>query len=208
MGFTAPPDTPATRFVIPVRYVSGGAVVQTTSSALTAGSIHVRSAQPPRAGLVIGLQLYLPGVTEPVPGTALVTQITADPGPGFWAEFAGDDRGTDRVAALLAKHPDTGDRSCLRFPTHLRASVVKEGGSADGYVTNLSRSGAFVKVEPVQPAASIVDLNIAIPGGPGREASQAYVVHAAAHLGMGLQFIGGTDEFRSRVDEYVARLAA
>jgi PilZ domain len=196
----------AAKVVIPVRYVSGGAIVQTTSSVLSAKSIYVRSLQPPRAGLVIGLQLYFPGPGEVVPSTALVVETTE--GLGFWAEFAGDDRTGGRIAGLLSRQRETGDRGSRRYPTHMRASVAKEGQAADGYVTNLSRCGAFVKVDPVPPAATVVDLSIAIPGAPGRETAQGYVVHAADRLGAGVQFVGGSDEFRERVDEYVSRLAA
>ena len=43
------PDSPPPKFIIPVRYVSGGVVVQTTSTSLSKDLIHVRSARPPRA---------------------------------------------------------------------------------------------------------------------------------------------------------------
>ena len=192
-------------FVIPVRYVSGGAVVQTTSSEISAGAIDVRSVQPPRPGLVIGMQLYFPG-GDAIPATALVVE-TIDEGRGFRAEFAGDESGGARLAELLTRHGNASSRSCQRFPTHLRTRVVQEGRSTEGTIVNLSRSGAFVKTDVALPPASIVDLSIAIPGAPGRETAQAFVVHAAERAGIGVQFIGGSDEFRSRVDGYIAALA-
>jgi hypothetical protein len=201
------PDAPPPKFIIPVRYVSGGAVVQTTSSSLTRELIHVRSVRPSRAGLVIGLQLYFPNFGEVVRSTALIAETTAGPDCGFWAELAGDKRSSDRIAALLTQHRDLGDRGCQRFHTHLRARILREGRSAQGYITNISRSGAFVKAESLPPPESIVDLDMTIPGAPGRQTALGYVVHVAERRGLGVQFIGGSDEFRSRLDEYVARLA-
>jgi hypothetical protein len=201
------PDAQSSKFVIPVRYVSGGAVVQTTSSSLTRELIHVRSVRPPRAGLVIELQLYFPNLVEVERSTALVVKTTAGADCGFWAELAGEKRSSDRIAALLTQHREVGDRGCRRFHTHLRARVLRERRSAEGYITNLSRSGAFMKVESLPPPDSVVDLDMTIPGAPGRETAQGYVVHLAERRGLGVQFIGGSDEFRSRLDEYVARLA-
>ena len=202
------PDSPPPKFIIPVRYVSGGVVVQTTSTSLSKDLIHVRSARPPRAGLVIGLQLYFPNVREVVRSTGLIAKTTEGPDSGFWAELADDKRSADQIAVLLARHRDTGDRGCLRFPTHLRATIRRgEDSAADGYITNISRSGAFVKVDPPPPLGSIVDLEFTTPGVRGRHTVLAYVVHVAERRGIGIQFIGGNDQFRSRLDEHIARLA-
>jgi len=202
------PDSPPPKFIIPVRYVSGGVVVQTTSTSLSKDLIHVRSARPPRAGLVIGLQLYFPNVREVVRSTGLIAKTTEGPDSGFWAELADDKRSADQIAVLLARHRDTGDRGCLRFPTHLRATIRRgEDSAADGYITNISRSGAFVKVDSLPPLGSIVDLEFTTPGVRGRHTVLAYVVHVAERRGIGIQFIGGNDQFRSRLDEHIARLA-
>ena len=203
-----PPDAPPPRFVIPVRYVSEGAIVQTTSTSLSKDLIHVRSVRPPRTGLVIGLQLYFPNVRDVVRSIGLVSETTADPNPGFWAEFSDDKRSADGIAALLARHREMGDRGCPRFHTRLRATIRNgEGRSFDGYITNISRSGAFLKVDSLPPAASVVDLDFTIPVARARETVLAFVVHVAERRGVGVQFIGGSDEFRSRLDEYVALLA-
>ena len=202
------PDSPPPKFIIPVRYVSGGVVVQTTSTSLSKDLIHVRSARPPRAGLVIGLQLYFPNVREVVRSTGLIAKTTSGPDSGFWAELADDKRSADQIAVLLARHRDTGDRGCPRFPTHLRATIRRgENYTADGYITNISRSGAFVNVDSLPPLGSIVDLDFTPPGARGRHTVLAYVVHVAERRGIGIQFIGGNDQFRSRLDEYIARLA-
>ncbi|TMA86192.1 MAG: hypothetical protein E6J63_17590 [Deltaproteobacteria bacterium] len=203
-----PPDAPPPRFVIPVRYVSEGAIVQTTSTSLSKDLIHVRSVRPPRTGLVIGLQLYFPNVRDVVRSIGLVSETTADPNPGFWAEFSDDKRSADGIAALLARHREMGDRGCPRFHTRLRAMIRNgEGRNFDGYITNISRSGAFLKVDSLPPAGSVVDLDFTIPVARARETVLAFVVHVAERRGVGVQFIGGSDEFRSRLDEYVALLA-
>src|SRR5437899_2936221 len=95
------PGTPQQKVIIPVRYVHGGAVVQTTSSSLTKDLIHVRSAQPPRAGLIIGLQLYCPKVGEVVRSTGLIAETTEGPQSGFWAELADDGQESARLAAMV-----------------------------------------------------------------------------------------------------------
>lgn len=195
------------KLIIPVRYVSGGEVVQTTSTSLTTDLIHVRALRPPRTGMIIGLQLYFPQVGEVVKSTGLIARTTEGANSGFWAELADDKDNGGRIAALLARQRDTGDRGCPRFHTHLRATVHKDGRSMHGYVTNISRSGAFVKLDSLPALGTIVDLDLAIPGVPGREKVLAYVVHVAEGRGVGVQFVGGTDEFRSLLDEYVAQLA-
>src|SRR5258708_37169751 len=115
---------------------------------------------------------------------------------------------SDRIASLLTQHCDMGDRGYPRFHAHLRARIRREGHGEEGYITNISRSGAFVKAESLPPPASIVDLDMTIPGAPGRETALGYVVHAAERGGLGVQLIGGSDGFCSRPDEYVARLVA
>src|SRR5215468_9246581 len=114
MGATPHPQEPDAlppKIIIPVRYVHGGAVVQTTSSSLSKDLIHVRSAQPPRAGLIIGLLLYCPKVGEVVRSTGLISETTDGPQSGFWAELADDGQGS-RIAGILERH-----RSCSRFQT-------------------------------------------------------------------------------------------
>jgi uncharacterized protein (TIGR02266 family) len=140
--------------------------------------------------------------------TGLVAETTTGADPGFWAEFGAVESGADRIAALLVRHRDVGDRGCPRFYTRLPVTIRKENRSAKGHISNISRSGAFVKLDPLPPLGTIVDLEFVIPGARRRETVVAYVVHVAERRGIGVQFIGGSDEFRSRLDEYVARLAA
>jgi len=73
---------------------------------------------------------------------------------------------------------------------------------------NISRSGAFVRIDWPPRLGSVVDLDFTLPGTKSRLTVMAFVIHLAERRGFGVQFIGGSDEFRSRLDEYVARLSA
>ena len=128
----SPPDL-SSRLIIPVRYVSGGEVVQTTSTSLTRDLIHVRAVRPPKTGMVIGLQLYFPNLADVVRSTALIAETTAGANSGFWAELTDAKRSSDRIAALVARQRDSGDRGCPRFHTHLRATIHKEGKEYQPY---------------------------------------------------------------------------
>src|SRR3954469_26075783 len=134
-------DLPPSMLVIPVRYVSEGAIVQTTSTSLTTDLIHVRSVRPPRAGMVLGLQLYFPNVREVVRSVGLVTEVTAEQNPGFWAELSDTDNSTRKIAALVARQRDTGDRGLPRFHSQLRVAIRRDSSKVDGQITNISRSG-------------------------------------------------------------------
>jgi hypothetical protein len=199
--------TQSQKLVIPVRYIARGEVLQTTSTALSADAIHVRSQRPPALGLFVGLQLYFPDSGEPLARSGVVSWVTAGANTGFWAQFSDDDS-KDRLAVLLARQRDTGDRGCPRFHTSLEATL-REGGRrvSPGQITNISRSGAFMKLETLPPLGSVVDLDLTLPGHSIPDAVHAYVVHLAPRRGIGLQFIGASDTFRAHLDEYLAILA-
>src|SRR5438445_12968668 len=56
---------PSSSFVFPVRYVSEGVAVQTTSRELSALGIAVRSLAPPQVGARVWMPLYLPNRAVP-----------------------------------------------------------------------------------------------------------------------------------------------
>ena len=142
-----PGTSPSQRFVIPVRYVARGEVMQTTSTALTPRAIHLRSVEPPNPGLIVGLKLYFPGSREVVLRSATVVGITQDQTPGFWAQFSDDVEGSARVSRLLAQHREMGDRGCARFATRMSVTLRRDGrpDPQQTVIANLSRSGAFVE---------------------------------------------------------------
>ena len=56
---------PSANFVFPVRYVSEGVAVQSTSRELSPLGIAVRSLAPPQVGARVSMALYLPNTSVP-----------------------------------------------------------------------------------------------------------------------------------------------
>lgn len=197
---------PSQRFVIPVRYVARGEVMQTTSTALTPRAVHLRSVEPPNPGLIVGLKLYSPGSREVLLRSATVVGVTQDKTPGFWAQFSDDPQGSDRITRLLAQHREMGDRGCARAETRMPVTLRPDGRpEAKGVIANLSRSGAFIEGTPNAEVGSIVGLDLALPDGQPEARVLALVVHGDGG-GIGVQFVGGNDAFRSRLDQHLASL--
>jgi len=195
------------KLVIPVRYVARGQVLQTTSTALSPEAVHVRSARPPEQGLFVGLQLYFPHSAEPLARSGVVSQVTTGANSGFWARFS-EDEGRDRMAVLLARQRDTGDRVCARFHTNLEATLRLGGRLVfSGQITNISQSGGFMRLESLPPLGTVADLDVKLPGQSVHDCVHAYVVHLAPRRGIGLQFIGASDMFQTHLDQYLASLS-
>jgi hypothetical protein len=190
------------KLIIPVRYVAGGAILQTTSTAISPEAIHVRSERPPKPGLLVGFKLYFEGGEE-IARSGVVSWVTAGGNSGFWARFNEEDATKNRVVALLARYLATTDRTCKRFHTNLSAKVRKDGHVSRGKITNISQSGAFMKMAVLPALGTVVDLDFTLPGQNLPDNVQAFVVHVAPRRGVGLQFIGCSDVFRARLDEYL-----
>lgn len=194
------------KLVIPVRYIAQGEVLQTTSTAFSPQAVHVRSARPPALGIYVGLQLYFPDSAETLARSGVVSWITAGANPGFWAQF--EEEGKDRMAVLIARQRDTGDRGCPRFHTGLEATLrLGSRRVLAGKITNISRSGGFMRLESLPPLGTVADLDVMLPGQPVHDSVHAYVVHLAPRRGVGIQFIGASDIFRAHLDEYLAGLS-
>ena len=195
------------KLVIPVRYVARGEVLQTTSTAFSAEAVHVRSARPPEPGLYVGLQLYFPDSAETLARSGVVSWVTAGANSGFWAQF-NEDEGRDRMAVLIARQRDTGDRGCPRFHTKLEATLrLGSRRVLAGKITSISRTGGFMRLESLPPLGAVADLDLMLLGQPVHDSVHAYVVHLAPGRGVGLQFIGASDIFREHLDEYLAELS-
>jgi hypothetical protein len=190
------------KLVIPVRYVASGAILQTTSTAMSPEAIHVRAERPPKPGLLVGLKLYFDGGEEIARG-GVVSWVTAGANSGFWARFNEEDATKDRVVAVLARYRASNDRGCKRFHTNLAATVHKDGRVSRGQITNISQSGAFMKMALLPALGTVVDLDVTLPGQDLPDSVQAFIVHVAPRRGIGLQFIGCSDVFRARLDEYL-----
>src|SRR5207244_13143975 len=131
--------------------------------------------------------------------------VTAGRNSGSGRRFSEEDGAKDRVAALLARYRKINDRGCRRFHTNMAATIRKDArGASRGEVTNISQSGAFMKVVMLPALGSVVDLDVHIPGQTVADNVSAYVVHVAPRRGVGLQFVGARDLFRSPVDTYLS----
>jgi PilZ domain len=193
------------RLVIPVRYMAEDEIQQTTSTAVGEEVIHVRAERPPKPGLIVGFKLYFERGQE-VTREGIVSRVTAGTDSGFWTRFS-QDGARDRVAALLARYRQGTDRVCRRFHTNMAATIRKDGRPQDhGEITNISQSGAFMKLAVLPALGSVVDLDIDIPGQTVPGSVQAWVVHVAPNRGVGLQFIGASDLFRADLEEYLSGL--
>jgi len=194
------------RLVVPVRYVAGGTAVHTTSSDLNTEAIHVRTAWPLPAGRVVPLQLYFPNRAEPVVPISIVAEKTSGTNAGFWAEFAGNDGTKERISALLALHREGSGRLFRRFHTQLAATLRQhEQAAAQAELSNISQTGAFVRLASLPAKGAVVELDVSF--GPERHTVLGLVVHVAPRRGVGLQFIGASDEFQSHLDRHLAGLA-
>jgi len=197
----------APNFVVPVRYVGrgGGAVVHATSTALSADDIRVRSATPPQHGVVIDLKLYLPDNVGVVGRSGVVAETSGDE---FRADFNDSDQlARQRISELLWRR-EIGLRPYPRFHTNLDA-IIRERGrpNSAGYITNISRSGAFVRLTTLPARGCVVEIDLTLPELAGYHTVHAYVVHVAPGRGVGIQFVGASEAFSSDLDRYLAQLA-
>ena len=174
-----------------------------TSTAVGVDDADVRSAIVPRIGISIELKLYFSHPGGILSRNAVVAETM---GGQFRAVFDGNEVDRHRLSELLWRR-ELVNRPCPRFQTHLNATVRQTGGAGrSAVVTNISRSGAFVKVDSLPARGSVVQLELALPGQAGPDCVHGYVVHIAERRGMGLQFIGAGDAFTAHLEEYLAQL--
>jgi PilZ domain len=197
----------APKFVVPVRYVARGAdrAVHATSTDLSADDVHVRTASPPGHGVLIDLKLYLPDNGGVVSRAGVVADTAGDE---FRAEFKDSDEVARRRISELLWRREIGLRPYPRFHTSLRASLRERGRpGCEGQVTNISRSGAFVRLAALPARGSVVELDLTLPELAGSHTVHAYVVHLAPGRGVGVQFVGASEAFCSDLDRYLADLS-
>src|SRR5437763_1062295 len=112
---------PSTNFVFPVRYVSEGVAVQTTSRELSPLGIAVRSLAPPQVGARVSMALYLPNIAVPdgqrhrVAGKAAVVAVLlvaireevrdAHPRLGIDDDEVRPETGVPRRSRFRPRHP-------------------------------------------------------------------------------------------------------
>ena len=203
----APPPSPelvkAHPFVIPVRYVACGEVVHASSTSISVDDVHVRSVRPPEPGLSIDLKLFFP-----VGGVLSRSAVVIDTrGEEFHAEFSdSSELARQRLSEVLWRR-EASRRPFQRFHTQLNVVLrERERSMSKGYVSNISRSGAFLRLESLPMNGSVIELELTLPEGDVHSV-HAYVVHVAERRGVGVQFIGTSDEFSARLDAYLSKLA-
>src|SRR5712664_33132 len=198
----------------PLRFVSAGQTVQTTSKDLDEQSVFIRCVLSPARGEKVVLRLYLTGMTDSV--QAEVEEVEAD---GFRARFMSlteDARHHIRTALLAGP---TADRSASpenrrllpRFQGRFRVTLKVGARSTRHQALDLSASGVFVETETTPPLNQVVQVTLELPDGKPPVEVQAIVLHrllpgSAQPAGAGVQFTGADDAFRARLDAYLEGL--
>ena len=207
---------PTASYVFPVRYVSEGVAVQTTSRELSPLGIAVRSLAPPHVGARVSMALYLPNASIPEVAIARVSRAqTGAPGEsGFWADFiVVDPQARMRISHLLAEHDqhDKQKRAYERYPVKLSVRFRTATEFVQEHAVNLSRGGIFIRSDDPPPVDTAVEVELLLPDGGAPVSSAGIVVHrqmpaVAKVAGVGVQFVDASDAFRERIDRYMDSL--
>src|SRR2546428_560931 len=115
----------------------------------------------PHSGSAIDVKLFFPGAGV-VSQHAVVSQAMGDQ---FRATFTDcDEFSRQRLYALLYGR-EVGTQRSQRFHTYLKA-IVREPGrtKAAAFVSNLSRTGAFVRLETLPARGRVVEIDLEFPG--------------------------------------------
>src|ERR1700674_5687990 len=147
----------------PVRFVTAGQTVQTTSRDLDEQSVFIRCVLPPARGDKVVLRLYLPGMTDSV--QAEVEEVEAD---GFRARFislpeeARHHLRTALLAGTRAARSSTPEnrRFLPRFPDRFRVTLVVGGRRAQHDALNLSAGGLFIETDAPPELDQIVQVRL------------------------------------------------
>jgi hypothetical protein len=201
--------------VVPVRLAACALTTQTTSRELTGSSVLVASERRPRPSEIVALRLYLPDSRFAAGVTGKVRPSSAGDPDGFWVDLLDTFGGVgDRLRAVTAPSAHSPQRLAARYPTSIPLSIEGEGSLFAARATDLSVSGAFVRCEKRLQLHSVVTAKLLLPGGAPVTA-RARIMHVSenppphapwSETGVGLQFIDGDDEFRTRLNDFLAML--
>ena len=207
---------PSASVVFPVRYVSEGVAVQTTSRELSALGIAVRSLAPPHVGARVSMALYLPNTSVPEVAVGRVSRAkSGSPADsGFWADFiVVDPQARMRISHLLSDkdEQDANQRSFPRFPVKLAVRFRSASEFVAEHATNLSRGGIFIRTDAPPEVDTAVEVEVQLPDESTPVVSNGIVLHRQLPepgkiAGAGVQFIDASDVFRERIDRYMATL--
>src|SRR5712671_1049342 len=207
-------------YVVPVRFALGAQVLQATTGALGLDCAFVRCLVPPRPGERISMRLYLAG-DRTIQVTATVRPRTGkETGIGFWVDFAKDISVQAHIARALGLVEQPARPMDRRATPRYAARFAVRFGSVDEfrreYATNISAGGLFIRTEQPPDMDAVVDVVLELPGGEPIQ-GKALVVHrvtpeearsGGVDPGIGVQFVHGDDQFRERIDQFVASLSA
>ena len=207
---------PSTSFVFPVRYVSEGVAVQTTSRELSALGIAVRSLAPPKVGARVSMALYLPNTSVPEVAIGRVARAKAEAPAeaGFWADFiVVDPQARMRISHLLSDR-DQAEGNQRGFPRHQVTLAVRFRTASDfvlEHATNISRGGIYIQTDDPPPLDSTVQVELQLPDDPTPILTNGIIVHRQLAVGgkapgAGVQFVDASDGFRERIDRYMDSL--
>jgi uncharacterized protein (TIGR02266 family) len=203
-------------FVFPVRYVSDGVAVQSTSRELSPLGIAVRSLAPPQVGARVSMALYLPNTAVPEVAIGRVAQAKSGlPGDaGFWADFiVVDPQARMRISNLLSDRDqhDGNKRGFPRLPVTLGVRYRTAGEFVLEHATNISRGGIFIQTDDPPAMDAAVQVELQLPDDPAIVTTNGIVVHRQLAVGgkapgVGVQFVDASDAFRERIDRYMDTL--
>jgi hypothetical protein len=201
------------KLVFPVRFAEGERVVQTTADEVTESGTYVISTTPPALGTVVTLSLYLPDATDPVNATGVVrTAEAGEQRPGFAVEFSSIVAdGRVRIRKVLQLAQSTGApnlRAFQRTPVELSAVITTPKGTVETRIRDISPAGMFIEMEKMPAFAAVFPVLIQLPDG---QQPLLVTVQSVRHetgasgrpAGVGVRFVGGTDEFRVRLDAFL-----
>ncbi len=213
----------AAPMVFPVRYVSEGAAIQTTSRGLSGEGIAVRSLVPPRVGARVSLALYLPGNPKPEVAVGVVAASARDrPVPaGFWVQFTTIDvAARERITALVVdksrRARERRDaRGFQRFHTQFTVRFRTAREFVREHAQNISRGGVFIQTRTPSQLDEVITVQLELPDGGAPAITSGLVMHRVTPEeaeqqgivpGIGVQFLDADDKFRERIDRYVEQL--
>jgi uncharacterized protein (TIGR02266 family) len=116
--------------------------------------------------------------------------------------------------APVGPRPAVDLRTFDRVPLNLRMRFRNLQELREEIATNLSAGGMFVQTDRPPELREVVLVTIELPGDPAPVEAKAQVVHRVTRedgrltgrrAGVGVQFIGASDDFRERLDAFLAR---
>jgi len=217
-------------FVIPIRFATRNAAVQTTTRELGTSGVFVRCLEPPALGTSVAMKLYLPGLADGLQVDGVVREVArTGEEAGFWAEFSGiEGHQKAQIAEVLARrdraseakpigaiHVQPYDDPRRAFPRLAARFAVRFATVQDfvlEYAANISAGGVFVQTNAPPPLKTIVRVEMELPGGGEAVPARCVVVHRVTPdeakargtlAGMGVQFMDADDKFRERIDSAI-----